>query len=47
VDRIDFEELALKGVDPSFGPRLREHESKSVEKGKDAKTPEIIVSFAV
>ncbi len=23
LDRIDFEELALKGIDPSFGPSIR------------------------
>ncbi|KAF5369450.1 hypothetical protein D9758_002499 [Tetrapyrgos nigripes] len=38
VDRIDFEELALKGVDPSLGPTiLRPDFSRKDEKAKDYK----------
>ncbi|KAK7056994.1 hypothetical protein VNI00_002712 [Paramarasmius palmivorus] len=34
VDRIDFEELALKGVDPSLGPTIRHPDFSG--KGQDA-----------
>jgi hypothetical protein len=43
VDRIDFEELALKGIDPSLGPtilrpdfsRKEEKDSKNYKVSKD------------
>jgi hypothetical protein len=44
VDRLDFEELALKSIDPSFGPSIRnpkrgrlkhlEKENKEHEEGQ-------------
>jgi len=34
ADRIDFEELALKGVDPSMGPKISQPRSSSEEEKK-------------
>lgn len=34
VDRVDFEELALKGVDPSMGPKISSPRSPSSEEQK-------------
>jgi hypothetical protein len=34
ADRIDFEELALKGVDPSMGPKISNPRSSSEEEKK-------------
>ncbi|KAH9969574.1 mitochondrial K+-H+ exchange-related-domain-containing protein [Russula dissimulans] len=39
VDRVDFEELALKGVDPSMGPKLSHPRSPSEEQKKTALIP--------
>jgi hypothetical protein len=36
VDRVDFEELALKGVDPSMGPKLSNPRSPTEEQKKAA-----------
>ena len=36
VDRVDFEELALKGVDPSMGPKMSRPRSPSEEQKKTA-----------
>jgi len=36
VDRVEFEELALKGVDPSMGPKLSQLRSPSEEQKKAA-----------
>jgi hypothetical protein len=43
VDRIDFEELALKGVDPSLGPSILppstpnlEHKSTNEKQASDS-----------
>ncbi|KAH9952299.1 hypothetical protein BGW80DRAFT_1430713 [Lactifluus volemus] len=36
VDRVDFEELALKGVDPSMGPKLSNPRSPTEEQKKTA-----------
>ncbi|KAA1469952.1 hypothetical protein DENSPDRAFT_653285 [Dentipellis sp. KUC8613] len=36
VDRIDFEELALKGVDPSLGPRISEFRRSAKDAKKEA-----------
>ena len=34
ADRIDFEELALKGVDPSMGPKMSQPRSPNEEQKK-------------
>jgi len=39
VDRVDFEELALKGVDPSMGPKLSNPRSPSEEQKRTALIP--------
>jgi len=36
VDRVEFEELALKGVDPSMGPKISHPRSPSEEQKKAA-----------
>lgn len=36
VDRLEFEELALKGVDPSMGPKISHPRSPSEEQKKAA-----------
>jgi hypothetical protein len=44
ADRIDFEELALKGVDPSLGPKIS-HRSSPSEPEDEKKT--VLVFFTV
>ncbi|KAI9512394.1 mitochondrial K+-H+ exchange-related-domain-containing protein [Russula earlei] len=39
ADRVDFEELALKGVDPSMGPKLSQPRSPRVEQKRDVFIP--------
>ncbi|KAI0004539.1 mitochondrial K+-H+ exchange-related-domain-containing protein [Russula compacta] len=39
VDRVDFEELALKGVDPSMGPKISHPRSPSEEQKKSVLIP--------
>lgn len=41
MDRIDFEEIALKGVDPSLGPKIIQWPSK--DKDSEAKEEDRIV----
>lgn len=36
MDRVEFEELALKGVDPSMGPKISHPRSPSEEQKKAA-----------
>ena len=36
VDRVEFEELALKGVDPSMGPKISHPRNPSEEQKKAA-----------
>ncbi|KAI0269811.1 mitochondrial K+-H+ exchange-related-domain-containing protein [Gloeopeniophorella convolvens] len=46
VDRVDFEELALKGVDPSMGPNISHPRSPSEEQKKSALIPLVHPKFA-
>ncbi|KAI0304441.1 mitochondrial K+-H+ exchange-related-domain-containing protein [Multifurca ochricompacta] len=45
VDRVDFEELALKGVDPSMGPKLSHPRSPSEEQTKTTFIPLVHPKF--
>ncbi|KAH9980294.1 mitochondrial K+-H+ exchange-related-domain-containing protein [Lactifluus volemus] len=45
VDRVDFEELALKGVDPSMGPKLSNPRSPTEEQKKTAFIPLVHPKF--
>jgi len=45
VDRVDFEELALKGVDPSMGPKLSNPRSPTEEQKKTAFIPLVYPKF--
>ena len=36
MDRLDFEELALKSIDPSMGPTITRSPSPPVEKPKES-----------
>ncbi|KAI0044417.1 hypothetical protein FA95DRAFT_1562282 [Auriscalpium vulgare] len=45
VDRIDFEELALKGVDPSLGPRISHPKGPTEDEVKHALIPLVHPTF--
>ncbi|KAI0056274.1 hypothetical protein BV25DRAFT_1832383 [Artomyces pyxidatus] len=45
VDRIDFEELALKGVDPSLGPRISHPKGPSEDEKKSTIIPLVHPKF--
>ncbi|KAH9002559.1 mitochondrial K+-H+ exchange-related-domain-containing protein [Lactarius hatsudake] len=45
VDRVEFEELALKGVDPSMGPKISHPRNPSEEQKKGAIIPLVHPKF--